>query len=188
MIARNRSDPSEYGRCAGDLVYPKAFSCFGVSADKRRHERDLRPRVERRSLCHKKSDEREQQANGWHTRTRQEEVSFSSRLKQSSHFRAPEIPVRSGSDGTDFCRSCRCKKHAQLRRYRRSTSKLICLISQQIAVRIKTKVRDCGMQCQHAKRVRYPGKTVISCAGDCVKKFFAASEKVPILRVSASVA
>ena len=33
-----------------------------------------------------------------------------------------------------------------------------------------------------------PGETVISCAGDCGKKFFAASEKVPILRLSASVA
>ncbi|PYL83470.1 MAG: hypothetical protein DMF23_09270, partial [Verrucomicrobia bacterium] len=41
---------------------------------------------------------------------------------------------------------------------------------------------------RHAKRVRHAGETVISCGENRAKKFFAASEKVPILRVSASVA
>ena len=76
VIARNRSDPSENGRSAGDLGYPEPFPCFGVSAEKRRHERDLRPRVERRSLCHKKSDEREQQTKACRAQTRQGELRF----------------------------------------------------------------------------------------------------------------
>ena len=69
-----------------------------------------------------------------------------------------------------------------------SPNKLVCLLSQQIAVGIKIKVRDGRRKRETRKTCVLPRQNGISREADRVKKFFAASEKVPILRVSASVA
>ncbi len=101
--------PPEDGRSAGEVAYPKLFPCFGVSAGKRRHHRHRRlgrygggarrgcsfsyaalPRVLRRSLCHNKRDDREPQTKGCRAQARYEKVSFSPKLKQPFHIRAPE--------------------------------------------------------------------------------------------------